>query len=679
MTDLTRREFALSAAAAAAALAASRRAFAQSSALAARGSVSGPRLRLENGVIAAEWEASPQGLRLLQVSAPGAGAAAALGRLAVCRIALGDTVLDASQLRLVSAPRLRPLAPEPHASNLASRFAGRQLAATFADPQGRFQLHWRALLRDGSHYLRQEFTLAAGSSPVPVTAVTLFDLAQPNLAVNGSVAGSPLTLPQASGGAWFFGFEHPLSHSVLADGRATAAFQRALPLPANQSATYSSVIGLARPGQLRRDFLAYVERERAHPYRAFLHYNSWFDLGYFTPYDQAGCLDVIHTFGQELVRRRHVRMDSFLFDDGWDNHRDWGFNAGFPDGFTPLKAAAAAIGAAPGVWLSPWGGYGKPRQERLAAGRALGYEINRDGLALSGPVYYRRFHQVCLEMVTRYGVNQFKLDGTGSVAQVAPGSRFGSDFEAAIQLISDMRAAKPDLFVNLTTGTYPSPFWLRYADSTWRGGYDTNFAGVGTDRQQWITYRDGATYHGVVLRGPLYPLNSLMLHGIVFAKHARRLETDPGHDFAAEVRAYFATGTQLQEMYISHDLLSAGDWDTLAEAARWARRRASILRDTHWIGGDPQALEVYGHAAWSPRGAVLALRNPSDTAQTIAVDPADAFELPASTRAARFRLRSPFARDQWGAPASRAAVTLEAGSRHAFTLRPFEVQVFEAV
>ena len=36
----------------------------------------------------------------------------------------------------------------------------------------------------------------------------------------------------------------------------------------------------------------------------------------------------------ELVRRRGVTMDSFLFDDGWDDpSRLWQFNVGFPDGF----------------------------------------------------------------------------------------------------------------------------------------------------------------------------------------------------------------------------------------------------------------------------------------------------------------------------------------------------------
>jgi hypothetical protein len=72
-------------------------------------------------------------------------------------------------------------------------------------------------------------------------------------------------------------------------------------------------------------------------------------------------------------------------------------------------------------------------------------------------------------MISKYGVNQLKFDGTGNVNEVIPGSEFDSDFAAAIQLIADLRAAKPDLYINLTTGTYPSPFWFRYADSIWRG------------------------------------------------------------------------------------------------------------------------------------------------------------------------------------------------------------------
>lgn len=633
--------------------------------------ITGPQLQLANDRIEATWLAGSGGLRLQQVRDLRRGRKLD-GAWPVAALTVAGAATDSATFQVTDIRR-SSLAPRPHAANFAERLPGRQLSATLRDPAGRFQVLWQATLRQGSHYIRQQLTVTAPAGDLPLNAITLWDLDLPGIAVQGKVKGSPLSAPNG----WFFGFEHPLSQSTLAAGRAQCTFARPLPLPAGQSAAYSSVVGAFADGQLRRDFLAYLERERAHPYRPFLHYNSWFDLGYFTPYDQAGCLDVIAAFGTELSHKRGARLSSFLFDDGWDNHKDWGFNAGFPDGFTPLKAATAPLGAGPGVWLSPWGGYGKPRQERLANGRALGYEINREGLALSGPVYYKVFHQACVDMITRYGINQFKLDGTGSTAEVVPGSAFGSDFEAAIHLIGDLRALKHDLFINLTTGTYPSPFWLRYADSTWRGGYDTNFAGVGTDRQQWITYRDGATRRGVVERGPLYPLNSLMLHGIVFAKHARRLTSDPGHDFDAEVRSYFGTGTQLQEMYISHDLLQSADWDVLAEAANWAGRNAATLMDSHWVGGDPAQLEAYGHAAWSPRNATLCLRNPSDKPQTLELDPAEAFELPASAPD-RLRLRSPFARDQWRRPDPRPTVELRAGEKHAFNLNPFEVLTLDA-
>ena len=66
------------------------------------------------------------------------------------------------------------------------------------------------------------------------------------------------------------GFEDPLSSCAVAAGeRARCWVERELPLKAGQSVTYSSVIGVAPDGQLRRGFLHYVERERAHPVSHF--------------------------------------------------------------------------------------------------------------------------------------------------------------------------------------------------------------------------------------------------------------------------------------------------------------------------------------------------------------------------------------------------------------------------
>jgi hypothetical protein len=524
-------------------------------------------------------------------------------------------------------------------------------------------VQWRALLRDGTSYVREELTFVSASD-LDLSSVTLIALELPGGWVAGTVSGSPLVAGNA-----FFGFEHPMAEAAVLGRQATMRLRRVLPLRAGVAVSYSAVLGVLPEGQLRRGFAAYLENERAAPFRTFLHYNSWYDIGYFTPYTQGDALRAIDAFGEQLVRARAVRMDSFLFDDGWDDHAHlWQFSKDFPNGFTPLRAAAQELGAGIGVWLSPWGGYGKPRLERLAAAKEAGYEVDDQGLALSGPRYYALFHARALQLLRDFGINQFKLDGTGSPDKVTPGSEFDSDFAAAMALIADLRAVRPDLFINLTTGTWPSPFWLRSVDSIWRGGEDHSFAGTGSDRQRWMTYRDSDSYGGIVRLGPLFPLNSLMLHGIIYARHAQGLDADPHGDFADEVHSYFASGTGLQELYISPDLMSARDWDTLAQAAKWARTRAAVLRDSHWIGGDPARGEVYGWAAWAPGRAVLALRNPSGRAQSVALALGSALELP-SGEASVWTARTAFT------PAGARQLSTRATS--AIELRPFEVLVLD--
>jgi hypothetical protein len=387
--------------------------------------------------------------------------------------------LAPSMMRVVRGPVIEKLKADKRAARFSERLGGQQILFELDGLEGGIHIVWRGILRDGSNYIRQEWFLEAKGGDVPILEITLLDMKVDGAEVSGRVKGSPVVA-----GNLFFGFEHPLSMSTVSEGRIRCSLSRELPLKAGQNMTCSSVMGVTSPGQLRRGFLNYTERERAHPYRTFLHYNSWYDLGYFTKYDEAGALNVIEAFGTELFKKRGVVLNSFL-------------------------------------------------------------------------------------------------------------------------LIKEVRAQKPDLFVNLTTGTYPSPFWLQYADSIWRGGEDHSFAGVGTNRQQWITYRDADTHSQVVKGGPLFPLNSLMLHGLIYARHAKNLDVDPQGDFCDEIRSYFGSGTQLQEMYVTPALLSARNWDTLAEAANWSRRNMDVLVDTHWIGGDPGHLEVYGWASWSRKRGIL--------------------------------------------------------------------------
>ncbi|MEW9583324.1 enterotoxin [Paraburkholderia sp. DGU8] len=575
--------------------------------------------------------------------------------------------LGVAELKLLAPLREEMLTANPKASRLGERIAGRCVRALLGDEQDRLRVEWSVEQRESSQYLRLQVAITAIKNDEHITAVSLLETRMAGAQTSGEFKGTPVIA-----GNVYLGFELPLSESEVCGDTVRFILSRALPLEKGKTVVYSAVAGVAGDGQLRRDFAAYLERERAHPCRPFLHYNGWYDIGYLMPYTQQQALERIDDVGRQLHDRRGVQLDSFLFDDGWDDHSgSWHFGNDFPQGFRPLRDAAARYGAAPGVWLSPWGGYGSARQERVTRGRATGYEIIDERFALSGPKYYRRFHEAAMELLTQHGVNQFKFDGTGNADTIVPGSRFDSDWDAAIQLIEDIRKTRPDTFINLTVGTYPSPFWLRYADSIWRGGKDDELAGVGSSRERWITYRDAQTYHNVVVRSPLFPLNSLMLHGIIYAQHNDRLNTAQGEDFANEVHSYFGSGAQLQELYITPSLLGDGDWDVLAESARWARANADVLRDSHWIGGAPDRLDVYGWAAWSPVKAFITLRNPDSRAKSLVLDLRRQLELPAGA-AKRFHTRS-----LWRSRASHVPSVLDADQPHTVPLAPFEVLTLE--
>ena len=624
-------------------------------------------LTLENDLLSATWTATDGVLRAREIVDHVGNTRLTLPEQLFTLVLADGTRLESSRMRIAGVPSKEVLAGVPKASRFAERIGGHRLTVTLEDADRRLQAVWRAELRERARYLREEVTFRALGAPLPVREIALLDLRDRGAQVTGTVKGSPITINQ-----WFVGFEHPLSTSTIEGDRVRCVLARELPLRPESPFTVSSVIGATRAGQMRRDFLEYIERERAHPYRTFLHYNSWYDIGYFSQYSESEAVGAIQAFGDQLVRQRGVVLDSFLFDDGWDDPQTlWSFHAGFPDGFKRVHAAAAEYGAAPGVWMSPWGGYGDPKKKRLAFAQQQGFETNEGGFALSGPKYYERFRDTCFRMMREFGVNQFKFDGTGNASRAFPGSAFDSDFDAAIHLIESLRAEKPDLYVNLTTGTYPSPFWLRYADSIWRGGEDHDFAGVGTDRQQWITYRDGDTHENVVRRGALYPLNSLMLHGLVYARYAKKLAWDPHRDFVDEVHTYFGTGTQLQEMYVTPTLAN-DQWAFLAEAAKWSRANAATLVDTHWVGGDPKQLQVYGWASWSPRAGIITLRNPSDAQQRFSLDVERVFELPPEAPR-QFTARSPWFRDSGKRP-----ITLRAASEHTVLLAPFEVLTLQA-
>lgn len=481
-------------------------------------------------------------------------------------------------------------------------------------------------LNDANHYTSYEIQITPKNKALSMSSISLMPFHSQAPFVYGSVVSSPIISD-----TFFIIPENPLTNTVAYEGGVTQKIPQAIPLQPNHTLSYKTYIGTYENGQLRRNVNEFLNTVRDRPYSPYLHYNSWLDIGFFNPYTEKEALLRIDQYGKELVEKRHVELNGYLFDDGWDNLKgNWGFSTNFPEEFKNLKTASEKYQAALGIWLSPWGGYNKPRDARVANAPKFGYETMDGKLALSGPKYYTNFHQRILDLINNQNISMFKLDGTGNADKVIKGSQFTSDFDAAIHLIRDMRAANNNLYINLTTGTQATPSWLFYADSIWRGGDDVNYYGPGSKVQQWLTYRDAETYRSIVLKGPLFPLNSLMLHGIVYAKQAKNLEQETDDDFADQVWSYFATGTQLQEMYITPELLSNQNWDTLAAAANWAKDNQKVLFDTHWIGKDPTKLGVYGWAGWTKEKSIITLRNPADKVQTYYLDLQNDLELPAN-------------------------------------------------
>jgi hypothetical protein len=647
----------------------------------AQGKIDRSELVLENKILSCAWGISEGQLKPKCVTDKLSATTLPLGQGECFQFVLnGGQIVKSSDLRIVGEPEMKNLQPKRNSCRLASAFGGKQITVVLGSSRPLFkgldssdtnlEVQWRAILRDGSNYVGQQVTLSTKNKPINIKEIVLLELTAPHAEVMGTVDGSPVVADNM-----FFAYEHPLSKNQILPGN-RRRFRCSLPgrntLKLGEQLVQSSVIGVVPQGQLRRGFLYYLERERAHPYRPFLHYNSWYDIGYRAEIiQQRQSSQVIELFGKELVKRRGVKMDSFALDDGWDDTAPlWQFHDGFPDGFAPLQQVAEKYDSALGAWLSPFGGYGDAKKERLKYGREQSFETNKSGFSLAGPKYYARFRDVCTNMIREYDLSYFKFDGIGTVGRpTGAGAEYIQDMQALLRLISELRKVKPDIFVNVTSGTWSSPYWLWYGDSTWRSGRDWYTAGWGSKRQQQVTYRDKETYHNVVRRAPLYPLNSLMTQGIMIANHGLPNQVD---GLVEDIRAFFASGTNCQELYITPSMLRPQGWDALAEAAKWSRENMDVLVDTHWIGGDPVEGEIYGWASWAARKGILSLRNPHDKPHKIMIDIGKAFELPQGA-AHRYSLKSP-----WQTDADRVVIVLSAGKEHTFELGPFAVLVFDA-
>ena len=420
-------------------------------------------------------------------------------------------------------------------------------------------------------------------------------------------------------------------------------WSRQTTLAAGKTWKVGAVIGLIAPGQARRSFLCYSERERAVPWRAFPMYNSWFELNidrnnsadYSGNFTEAQCDKVLDQWKTHLYDAYGVGIGSFMWDDGWDEYGTWEFNPNFPNGFQPLSDKAWAMNSQIGAWLGPVGGYGTSGNYRR------NYWSSRGGMQLSNPAYYEVFLNRTSFMLNNYHFNFFKFDGISaqfSSLGPDPGATGEENAEGIIAIEQELRKVKPDVFFNTTVGTWASPFWFQVSDAVWRQENDWGTAGnQGNTREQWITYRDRLVYQNYVQNSPLCPINAMMTHGFILSKYGGGVANMSRNykDVLREMRCAFACGSELVEIYADFALMNSikggALWGDLAECIRWQKAQEDVLPDVHWVGGNPwdgSRANVYGWASWNGRKATLALRNPAASAQTFTTTLREALEIP---------------------------------------------------
>lgn len=570
------------------------------------------------------------------------------------KVLLGDgKTITASEMKLEDV-KMVTLAENPSAATASLRYAGKALEARFTYEE--LSIVWRAVLRNGSHYLRTEMDIQAAKD-LPMKGI---------VAMNYLVAkNSAYTAPEVVGNTRgailasnhiFAGLETPMGlNSSKDEGNAThieGLWRRNTTLKAGKTWNISSVVGLVAPKQLRRSFLAYSERERAVAWRPYPVYISWYELNIDRNNAQAPsykgnmtveqCTDVVSHWKTHFYDKYQMAPKAFVWDDGWDQYGTWTFNPNFPNGFDEPANEAKKMGTGIGAWLGPVGGYGQSGEYRRAYWRSKG------GMQLSNEDYYNFFIRCCTNMIDRYDFRFFKFDGISAQASaIGPdeGTRGEENAEAIISIERAVRQKRPDIFLNTTVGTWASPFWFHFTDAVWRQEGDYGEAGdQGTDRERWITYRDRLVYQNFIQRSPVCPINTLMTHGFILSRWGAVSKNMDYDGIVREMRCAFACGSGMVELYNDYKLMdeikdnqgNAGAlWKDLAECIKWQQEQADVLPDAHWVGGNPwdgKKANVYGWAAWNGKKSVLTLRNPSTSAQTFTTTLREALDIPAYVR-----------------------------------------------
>ncbi|HEX2193324.1 MAG TPA: hypothetical protein VHH09_09030, partial [Acidimicrobiales bacterium] len=373
----------------------------------------------------------------------------------------------------------------------------------------------------------------------------------------------------------FAGVEHPgAANLVGGDDTAVCRLPCAVDLGPEPFVTPPAVLGPAPTGRELDGFWDYLDRVRARPPRMVVLANNWYQLGW--PGLMSRRTVAAELDGFAAVSTEHgLPLDAYCLDDNWEG--GWRKDTGvwgrfdptrFRGGLPALQAAAGPVGI--GLWVSPFGGYGSRAATRVAWGRKLGFEIDPgiddagtpngwgQRLCPAGRRYAAHLASA-LGGWTAAGVRYWKLDGVQFDCQgtdhghaTGPGGRTDQmdRFAALLDRISDGGVATA-----FTSGSNPSPWWLRHADFLWRGGLDDTAVELAGPRLvRFDTYIDDCLND---YRDTALPMSALVTFSVV--ENGAVSYREPGQgldDWERHCWWMVGRGTLHHDLYCAPDSLS---------------------------------------------------------------------------------------------------------------------------
>ena len=407
--------------------------------------------------------------------------------------------------------------------------------------------------------------------------------------------------------------------------------------------TWDAVVGAARSTDyqvVQSDFYEYIETIATKTgFRQ--QFNSWYDnMKNITDSNiQESFNEIEKGFTQYGVNP----LDSYVVDDGWTNYSSfWDFDRSankFPNELYNSSSQVNKMGSNFGLWLGPRGGYGTERQiANYIANNNLGSRNESSGNDINisdGRYLDKLVNDIFVDYQNKFDINYWKLDGmllepsTNSANAHTTTDKLctiSETYERWTDMYETMRKNRPDLWINMTSYTNPSPWHVQWVNSVWMqntGDTGYSYKDGDTDEKAMLTFRDGDYYEFFTKNQWQLPNKYFYNHDPVYAKTAHNVPGGPGRQIeytTDELREHLymlgTRGTAFWEYYYSPSMFDNEKWQVNAEAANWIEDNFDILQKSKMFGGDPEKEQVYGYSCWNGNQGIVSIRNPKNVEQT---------------------------------------------------------------